>query len=490
MGRGQPVRCRGCSALVDTAQAGFAKMDATLERSVNLVVAPEPRCRPRPGQRSELSGQLGCLIAGIDALLSRQVNAILHHSRFQQLEASWQGLRFLVQQADEDDALKVRLLSATKRELYKDLDNAIEFDQSELFRKIYRDAFKMPGGEPFGILIGDYEFSHHLEDVTMLTKISEVAALSFCPFIAGASPALFGTRDFSALELPRDLERQFAGEEYREWRDLRDLSESTFIGLTLPRVLLRLPYGQGELLDEGFDFREDVEGPDARKYLWGNAAYAFGQVLMRAFAETGWLADIRGVTRGEAAGGLVTGLPVASFGTDRLGVVAKCPTDLTVVDTQEKDLTELGIIPLCHCHGTEFCAFYGTPSLRQPKNYTELSATMNAKVSAMLHYVFCASRFAHFLNAIARDLVGSSAEATEIQSRLNDWLNNYVLDDPDPSAEMMARHPLRAAQCEVRARRGTAGSYDCVIHLQPHYQLDGVTAALELKGLRIEAAGG
>jgi len=453
--------------------------------AVTLERAPRPACESRP----QLSRQIACLIAGIDAVLSRQVNVILHHPRFQQLEASWQGLRLLVQQADKEEGRKVKLLTATKRELYKDVDNAIEFDQSELYRKIYRDEFKTAGGEPFGVLIGDFEFSHHLEDVTMLRKISEVAALSFCPFIAGASPTLFGTRDFSALELPRDLDRQFSSEEYREWQALRNLSESTFIGLTLPHILLRLPYGQGELRDECFDFREEVDGPDAGKYLWGNAAYALGQVLMRAFAETGWLVDIRGVTRDEAAGGLVTGLPVASFGTDRVGVVAKCPTDLTVVDTQEKDLAEVGVIPLCHCHGTEFCAFYGTPSLRRPKTYNETAATLNAKVSAMLHYVFCASRFAHFLNAIARDLIGSNAEASDIQKRLNDWLNdNYVLDDPNPAPELIARRPLRAGQCQVRERHGTAGNYDCVIHLQPHYQLDGVTAELELKPLRLEAA--
>ena len=445
--------------------------------------------RTPPKSRRELRQQLGRDLAGIDALLSRQVNEIIHHPRFQQLEASWRSIALLVQQANADQGVKVKILSVSKIQLYKDLDSAIEFDQSEIFHKLYHKEFKMPGGEPFGVLIGDYEFGYGPEDVRMLAKISEVAALSFCPFIAGASPALLGGRDFAGLELPRNLERQFQTEGYADWRRLRDQEESAFLGLTMPRILLRLPYGQGPLRDDGFDFQEDVAGADSSKHLWGNAAYAFAQVLMRAFAETGWLADIRGVVRAEAQGGLVTMLPAASFGTDRPGTVAKCPTDLTVVDTQEKDLAELGLIPLCHCHGTEYCAFYGCPSLRQPKRYNDLSANMNARLSAMLQYVFCASRFAHFLNALARDLVGSSATAQELQSKLNEWVQEYVLNFPDASPELQAKRPLRAAKCAVTDRPGKPGSYDCVLHLQPHYRLDAVTANVQLKTLHVDRTG-
>ena len=248
---------------------------------------------------------------------------------------------------------------------------------------------------------------------------------------------------------------------------------------------MRLPYGEGGLREDGFDFREEVEGPS--NYLWGNAAYAFGQVLVRAFTQTGWLAQIRGVTRDEEEGGLVGGLPVASFGTDRPGLIPKGPTDFTITDVQEKEFAELGLIPLCQCHGTQHCAFYTCPSARLPKRYNTASASANARVSAMLQYVLCASRFAHYLNAIARDLVASALQADDIQSKLNDWLNdNYVLDDCEADPELKAERPLRRAECEVRERPGKPGSYDCVIRLQPHTQLDGVSATVELKSLHVE----
>jgi type VI secretion system ImpC/EvpB family protein len=468
-----------------------------------------------PGDCSKvgLLQQMGRDVAGIDALISTQVNAIIHHPRFQSLEASWQGVRYLVEDVNEEDEVKIKILSVTKRELYRDLDAAIEFDQSQLYRRIYRNEFKMPGGEPFGILIGDYEFSQHPQDVGMLMKIAEVAALSFCPFIAAATPALFGARSFAALELPRNLQRQFDGEDYLHWQKLRRMNESMFLGLTLPRALMRVPYGRGLYCRTRFEFREDVEAsgaeasdysvppapggpaetparaeaPHAHRYLWGNAAYAFGHVVIRAFAQTGWLATIKGVNRDAEEGGLVTGLPAASFGTEKLSQVPKCPTELIIGESREKELTDLGFIPLCSCHGTEYGAFYNCPSLKQPTAYNDPLATANARVAAMLQYVLCASRFAHYINALARDLIGSNATGEEIQSRLNDWLrDNYVLDDSEADAELKAEHPLRAAQCEVRERPGRPGSYDCVIRLQPHYQLDALTAAVELRSLRID----
>jgi len=252
---------------------------------------------------------------------------------------------------------------------------------------------------------------------------------------------------------------------------------------------MRLPYGQAGLRQDGFDFQEDVAGPDSSRHLWGNAAYAFGRVLIRAYAQTGWLAQIRGVARDKDEGGLVTDLPAPCFDTDRLGSVPKCPTDLTIPDGQEKDLAQLGVIPLCHCQGSEYCAFYGCPSIAQPKSYDEPRAAANAKISAMLQYVLCASRFAHYLNVIARDLIGNTVGANEIHNKLNEWLQEYVLNDPEADAEQKAERPLRNASCEVKERPGRPGSYDCVVRLQPHYELEAIAGAVELRDLRIEEGG-
>ena len=426
-------------------------------------------------------------IARIDGILSKQVNAILHHPRFQGLEAAWRGIRYLVDQAEDAEDVKIKVLNASWKELAKDAERAVEFDQSQMFRKIYSEEFGTPGGEPFGVLLGDYGIRHRpgpdhpIDDLEVLASISQVAAAAFAPFIAGAAPELFGLESFSQLERPMQLARIFEQPEYIKWKAFRETEDSRFTGLTLPRILLRLPYGNDGSRDDGFLFKEDVEGPDRSKYLWGNAAFAFGAVLVRAYRQSGWLAEIRGVRRDEESNGLVTGLPVHSFGTDRQGIAPKSSTDLIVGDAQEKELGDLGLIPLCHCPDTEYCAFYGNQSLQKPKVYNELPATMNARISAMLQYMLCVSRFAHYLKIRMQSKIGSFAEAREVEDDLNRWIHDYVAPDAEASASVKAKYPLREAQIQVAERPGKPGNYMCVMHLLPHYQLDAVTATVTLR---------
>ncbi len=427
-------------------------------------------------------------IARLDALLTAQVNAILHHPRFQQLEASWRGLHFLVQQADEAEEVKVRVLSVGWKELVRDLDRAVEFDHSRLFNKVYSDEFGMPGGEPFGVLLGDYEIwprpsaEHPVNDIEALQKIAGVAAAAFAPFVAGAHPAMFGLDRFSELEKPLNLPRTFEQMEYFQWNNLRKEEDVRFVGLTMPRVLMRLPYEDDGTRADGFRFCEDVSAPDRKNYLWGTAVYAFGAVLMQAFARSGWLAEIRGVKPGDQqAGGVVNGLPVHSFSTDKLGVVPKCSTDVMITDYQEQDLGELGFLPLCHCPGTELSVFYTNQSIQKAKKYDRPAATMNARISAMLQYILCASRFAHYLKVIARDKIGSFQEAGECEEFLHNWIHQYVTPDAEASPATKARLPLREARVKVEPNRGRPGSYMCTAHLWPHFQLDGLNAAIRLR---------
>lgn len=425
-------------------------------------------------------------IARIDALLTDQVNAILHHASFQQLEASWRGLSYLVQQGEEVENLKIRVLNVGWKELTRDLDRAIEFDQSQLFKKVYSDEFDMPGGEPFSVILGDYQIQHRMgqdhptDDIAAMQAISQVAAAAFAPFIASSSPALFGLDSFTELERPMDLSRSFEQLEYLKWRAFRDTEDSRFVGLTMPKTLMRLPYDDGGGRIDGFRFQEDVESPDRSKYLWGNAVYAFGAVLIRAFAESGWLADIRGVQRGVAGGGLVTGLPVHCFNTDAMGVAQKSSTDAIMTDEREKELGDLGFIPLCHCPDTEFSAFYGNQSAQKPKKYDDPAATVNARISSMLQYMLCVSRFAHYLKVIGRDKVGSFGEASEVEDYLHRWIQQYVTMDENASQEIKAEYPLREARIEVRERPGKPGNYMCVAHLRPHFQLDELVASVRL----------
>jgi type VI secretion system ImpC/EvpB family protein len=440
-----------------------------------------------PKDKRQLVQILGRDIAALDALLSDQVNAILHHPRFQELEASWRGLNYLVEHVEEGTSVKVRVLNMSWRELSRDLERAIEFDNSQLFRKIYSEEFGTPGGEPFSVLIGDYQIhpfpsaDHRFDDIGTLTGISQVAAAAFAPFISSAHPSMFGLDHYSEMDRPLRLSQSFEQANFIKWRAFRDTEDSRFVGLTLPRILMRTPYEDDGSRVDGFRYQEDVAGPDHRKYLWGNPAYAFAGVLVRSFAESGWLADIRGVQRGIEGGGLVTGLPKHSYSTDKRGLIQKTSTDVVITDVREKELCELGFIPLCDCKDTEFSAFYSNQSVQKPKIYDIQAATMNARISTMLQYMLCVSRFTHYLKVLTRDRVGSFVEARECEDYLQRWISRYVTADTAASSEVKARYPLREARVQVREQPDKPGNFLCVAHLWPHFELDELSAAIRVK---------
>jgi type VI secretion system protein ImpD len=445
------------------------------------------RDRNACASRASVLQRLARDIASIDDMLNEQLNAIIHHPRFQQLESSWIGLQYLVNQTDPDEKVVIRMLNVSWQEISRDIDLALEFDQTQLFKKIYSEEFDTPGGTPFGLLIGDYTIrhlpsaQHPVDDLNVLSSLTQVAAAAFAPFITAADPALFGLESYSQFDRPTSLHRVFEQAEYIKWNALRQMEDSRFVGLTLPRVLMRLPHEDDTTRSDMFRFREDVEGPDTRKYLWGNAAFAFGAVVIRAFVDSGWLAEIRGVKRGEDGGGLVADLPVCSFGTDKLGVAIKSSTDLVISDELEKELSDLGFMPLSHCKDTPFCAFYGNQSIQKAKTYDEPAVSMNAKISSMLQYILCSSRIAHYLKVVARQKIGSFAEAYDLEDYLKRWVNDYVAPDAEASAAVKAKFPLREAQVRVRERPGSPGNFVCEMHLLPHYQLDALTASVRLR---------
>jgi type VI secretion system ImpC/EvpB family protein len=438
--------------------------------------------RPRPGGEParDLVLALAAAVAQIDSLLTDQLNAVLHHPRFQQLEAAWRGLHYLVGQVDEAEGIVIRVLALSRQELTRDLERAIEFDQSALFKKVYESEFGTAGGKPFGLLIGDYEFSHQDADVEALDRISGVAAAAFAPFIAGVAPALLGLDRMTDIERPLNLPQTFEQVEYVKWRSFRKREDSRFVGLAMPKVLMRTPYADDGSRIDGFCFREDVSGPDRRKYLWGNAAFAFGAVVVRSFADSGWLAGIRGVRRRTSSGGLVVGLPAHEFATDARGIAVKSSTEVILTEMQEQELGQLGLLPLCHCRDTALAAFYGVQSVQQPKKYDDPAATANARMSSMLHYILCASRFAHYIKVIARDKVGTFAEAHEVEDYLHRWLHRYVLSDSEAGPEIKARYPLREARIEVVRHPAKPGSYLCTMYLRPHFELDELSVSTRL----------
>ncbi|MBI3469458.1 MAG: type VI secretion system contractile sheath large subunit, partial [Planctomycetes bacterium] len=445
-------------------------------------------CRgaPQGFDRSEWAGFLARELAHLDQALERQVTEILHYSRFQQVEASWRALWLLTGQVEdakeladdewEEPKVQIRVLSLSKQELARDLEGAIEFDQSQIFKQVYEKGLGMPGGQPFGLLVGDYQFTNHPEDVALLRRMSAVAAAAFAPFIAAPAPELLGLEDFSTLERPINLATTFDSLHYLKWRAFRDEEDSRFIGLVLPRVLLRLPREDDGTRADGFRFREDVAGPDRRKYLWGNGAYALACVLIRAFAASGWFAEIRGVQPDFSGGGLVTGLPVHSFTTDPRGIAPKTSTEVAIDEHQEQALSKLGLIPLCHYQDTDHCVFYSNQSVQKPKHYDDPAATANARISAMLQYMMCSSRFAHYLKVIVRDKVGTMSDPGRIADELERWIAGYVTPNEHASIEDKARYPLRQAKVHVAELPGQPGSYRMEMHLLPHFQLDELTA--------------
>ena len=422
-------------------------------------------------------------IAAIDRKLSEQLNEIMHHPRFVQLEGSWRGLNYLVMNSETGTSLKLRVLNLPKRELLRDLTRAVEFDQSTLWKHIYENEFGTPGGEPYGALIGDYEWTAHPDDIEALRLVSNIAAGAFAPFVSGAGANMFGFKNWTELSRPRDLAKIFDTIEYAKWRSFRDSEDSRFVNLVLPRVVARLPYGAVTKPIDEFAYEEapvDAAGSakamDHEHYCWMNAAYVLGARLTDAFAQTGFCVAIRGAE----GGGKVQNLPFHVFTSDDGDLDAKCPSEIGITDRREFELSGLGFLPICHYKNTDYAVFFGAQSAQKPKKYDRPEATANAAISARLPYIMATSRFAHYLKVMARDKIGSFMEASDVESLLNRWIQNYVNSNENAGQEMKARFPLREARVEVREIPGRPGSYNAIAYLRPWLQMEELTTSMRL----------
>jgi type VI secretion system protein ImpD len=422
-------------------------------------------------------------IAALDSLLSEQLDTILHHREFKQIEAPWRGVSFLLDQVEEDDKVVIRLLSTTWKELGRDFDRSSEFDQSALFAKVYSEEYGMPGGLPYGLLLCDHFVRHRhggadsADDIGTLSRLAEVAAASFSPCVVGAAPELFGVSTFADLSHVQHIDAGFRLEEYQRWRRLQEKEESRFLGVALPRILLRgLHDGDGE--DHGgFVYRERALGIE--DWLWGNAVYGFGAVVIRAFRESGWFADIRGARDGVFGAGRVDGLPAPFFSTGE-AVAYRRPLEVELTDRKQKVLEELGFVALSPCGYTKSVAFLGAQSLNVPP-VADTAERRNARLSSMLQYVLCVSRFAHYVKVIARDRVGAFTTVAQLERLLGDWLRGYMIGNPDASTELKTRYPLSGGSVEVTELPGKPGSMACIMHIQPHFQFDRVVTGIQLR---------
>jgi len=415
-------------------------------------------------------------IAQIDHLVSLQLNEVMHNAAFQKLEGTWRGVKYLMDQSETGVMLKIKVLNVSKKELLKDLQRAPEFDQSALFKKVYEEEYGVFGGSPFGAMVGDYEFGKHPEDIELLEKISNVAAAAHAPFATAAAPDLFNMQSYTSLDAPRDLAKIFDTTEYAKWKSFRQTEDSRYVAMCLPRTLGRLPYGKDTKPVEAFNYEEHVDGSDHSKYLWMNAAFSLASRMTNSFSQYGMCVAMRGVE----GGGLVTGLPVHNFYTDEGDVAMKCPTEVPITDRREKELADLGFVPLVHCKGTDYAAFFSVQTAQKPKTYDTDSANANARLSAQLPYIMAVSRFAHYLKAMMRDKIGSFMSRADADIFLNRWIMNYVVPDDTASPAMKARCPLRDARIDVAEVPGKPGVYRAVAFLRPHFQLDELTVSLRL----------
>lgn len=453
------------------------RMTTTRERGKDLVKEFVAQVLDKKIQISaDAEAMINQRIADIDRMLSSQLNEILHHEAFQKLEGSWRGLKYLMDQTETGVQCKIKVLNVSKKDLLRDLKKAPEFDQSALFKQVYEEEFGQFGGAPFGSLVGNYEFGRGPEDMELLEKIAQVASAAHAPFLSAADPGFLNLESYSQLNAPRDIAKIFDSTEYAKWKSFRQSEDSRYVGLCLPRMLIRLPYGKDGTSVDAFNYEENVDGTDYKKYCWANAAFAMGARITSAFNLYGWCAAIRGVE----GGGLVEGLPVHNFRTDSGEVAMKCPTEVPIPDRREKELADQGFVPLVHCKDTDYAAFFSVQSAQKPKVYDKDAANANARLSAQLPYILACSRFAHYLKAMMRDKIGSFMSRTDCERWLNQWITNYVTPDDTAAPSVKAQRPLRDAKIEVQEIPGKPGAYRAVAFLRPHFQLDELSMSLRL----------
>lgn len=422
---------------------------------------------------------IDAMIAKLDEKMSAQVNEIIHNEEYQKLEASWRGLAYTINNSETDASLKVNVLNVSKAELERELRSypGAKWDQSPLFKRVYEAEFGQLGGQPYGALVGDFYFDHSSSDVRLLRDMAKIAAASHAPFLSSAAPALLGMDSWNELGNPRDLSTVFDTPDYAAWNGLRDSENARYVGLTLPKVLSREPYGPDSLPVEEFNFEEETDGHEGNKYAWMNAAHAMAVNINRAHKEHGWTVQIRGVQ----SGGEVMNLPSHTFDTGDGSTDLKCPTEIAISDRREGELTGSGLIGLVHRKNTDKAAFIGAQSLYRPKKFTDEEATASDNMSARLPYIFAVSRFSHYLKCMVRDNIGRSKSRIELERDLQTWINKYVHANPANATDAeKAKKPLAGATVQVIEDEENPGYYMGKFFLKPHFQMEGMDIGMSL----------
>ncbi|WP_412062098.1 type VI secretion system contractile sheath large subunit [Rubrivirga sp. IMCC45206] len=417
------------------------------------------------------------LVSDIDATISRQLDRILHADPVQKLESAWRGLKFLVDRTDFRKNVKIELLNVSKDTLRESFEDAPELIQSALYRHVYTNAYDQPGADPYSAIVSAYEFDASPQDMALLQDVSKVASSAHAPFLGAVGPQFFGKESMEEWKKIPDLSAYMELTDFTKWNALRDTEDARYLGLTFPRFLLRLPYGQDTVPVKSFNYEEEVSGADHDRYLWGNSSFAFASNMVRAFQRDGWAVQIRG----PQSGGKVDDLPVHLYDVGK-GKQAKIPTEVPISETLEFEAANLGFMPLSHYQGRDFAAFFSANSTQRPKLYDDDAATANSRINARLPYIFLASRIAHYLKVLQRENIGATKDAGAIEHELNTWLKGLVTEMDNPSAEQVAKYPLKAASVTVVELDDNPGFFRVQTAIKPHFQIEGMDISLSLVG--------
>jgi type VI secretion system protein ImpC len=417
------------------------------------------------------------LIASLDAKLSEQLDEIMHADKFQKLESAWKSLKFLVDRTDFRKNVRIEMIDVSKDALRESFEDAPELIQSALYNQVYKGAYDQPGGDPYAAMISNYEFENMPQDIALLQEVAKVAASAHCPFVGSVGPKFFGKKSMEDWKKIPDLKAWMETAEYTKWRAFRESEDARYVGLTFPRFMARLPYGPDSVPVKGFNYVENVKGPDHEKYLWGNASFAFATNMVRSFVNDGWCVQIRG----PQAGGTVENLPVHLYDVGK-GKQMKIPTEVPIDETLEFTCSNLGFMPFSHYQGRDYACFFSAASSQKPAEYDQKEATANSRINARLPYIFLSSRIAHYLKVIQRENIGATKDRTKIEKELNTWIKGLIIGMKDPSEQQIAKYPLRDAQVKVYDIEENPGFYRVEMMIMPHFQIEGMDISLSLVG--------
>ena len=465
-----PVRIadfKDAEAMADS-DAG-ARIGAALNFFIESVVQS-----PQPVERID-KVVLDGYIAEIDRRISQQLDEVMHHAAFQAMESAWRSLKFLVDRTDFKRNEKIDLLDVSKEELAEDFEDSPETVQSGLYRHVYTDEYDTPGGEPYAAVISNFAFHNTPGDINHLYELSRVAASCHCPFLGSVTPGFFGKDSIQELTRIEDLRSYMERSEFVKWNGFRQTDDARYVGLTLPRFLLRLPYGADTVPVKEFSYEEGVTGPDHEKYLWGSAAFAFAANMARSYADNGWCVQIRG----PEAGGKVQDLPVHFFDVGK-GSQMKIPTEILIPETREFEFAREGFIPLSFYKNSNYACFFSANSAQKPQEYDDPVVTANMRINSRLPYIFLVSRIAHYLKVIQRENIGSTKSKTVLEDELNNWVRGLVTEMNDPGPELIATHPLKAAEVAVSEIEDNPGFFSVSLSVMPHFQIEGIEINLSL----------